>query len=311
MKVDERTVGLALRELAEHTQPSASPVAAIMQRGQRARRIRTGALTGAGAGLAAIAIAAVSVVGLGQPHRAAHAPVTAQMRLAAAMEATGQSSFRLGITLSDANGHYYRAVSYTGAYDPVTRNGYLSGDKETGIWAQRIVGGQLYVQQGPDDWLQYGDCGRGFYFDNLKTGDGGTLSSAGLSANPTRLMDLLRPSGTVTELGRQGSGADAVDRFRFVAAVQVWPPGATRCGQPTAHAGPPVTTTLTGVAEVGVHSGKVSAITYQEPMLEPTGTGPHTFQPSSKYAIKIAIRMSDYGLPVAVKPPALPKPTGG
>jgi hypothetical protein len=303
MKVDERTVASALRELAGHTQPSESPVAAIMQRGQRARRTRRAGLAGACAGLVAIAVAAVSAVGLAQPHRASPEPVTPQMRLAAALQATGQSSFRLRITLSDPNGHGGRTVSYTGAYDPMARNGYLSGDKPTGIWGQRIVSGVLYLQFGSDRWVQYGHCGPGFYFYNLKTGDGGTLTRAGLSANPTLLLDLLRDSGNVTDLGRQGNGAKAVDRYQFVAAVQASPPGSTDCGEPTTST-VYVTINVVGVAEVSVQNGKVANITYQEPIIESAGNSPSTWQPSSTYAVKIAIQMADYGLPVHVTAPA-------
>jgi hypothetical protein len=312
MKVDERTVGVALRELAKQTQPAGPPVAAIMQRGQRARRTRNGALAGACVGLVAIAIAAVTTlnaVGPAQPRRAPDEPMTPQLRLAAALQATGQTSFRLRITLqlqSDVGGQKYDSDTYTGAYDPAAGNGYLSGIKRTGIWAQRIVGGVLYVQGGPDTWFQYSHCGPGFYFDNLKSGDGGTLSSAGLSANPAQLLDLLRRSGKVTKLGRQGSGAKAVDRYRFDAAVAVALPGSSLCGEP--HPAPVTTINVTGVAEVGVQSGKVGNLTYREPFLTTNPDRPNMWQPSSTYAIKITVQMTDYGLPVVVEPPAHWKP---
>jgi hypothetical protein len=281
-------------------------VAAIMQRGQRARRTRNGGLA-AGVGLVAIAVLAVSAVGLAPPRPDPPGPMTPQLRLAAALEATGHASFRLRITLrADPAEHQDRTVTYTGGYDPAAGNGYLSGDKETGIWAQRIVGGVLYVQEGPDRWFQYSHCGQGFYFDNLKSGDGGTLSSAGQSADPAQLLDLLRRSGNVTDLGRAGSGAKAVDRYGFDAAVPVALPGSAVCGEPR----PASVTTInvTGVAEVGVQSGKVASITYREPFLESTITGDRSYtlhwQPSSTSAIKITVQMTDYGVPVLVKAPA-------
>jgi hypothetical protein len=302
MNVDERTVGTALRELAEHTQPTGPPVAAIMQRGQRARRTRSGGL----AGLAAIAVVALTVstaVGLAQPRRAPDEPVTPQLRLAAALQATGQTSFRLRITLrTDPPDPKVDSLSYTGAYDPTAGNGYLNGNTRNGFRAQRIVGGVLYVQQDPDTWFQYRRCGPGFYFDNLKSGDGGTLSNVGTSANPTQLLDLLRRFGKVTELGRQGSGSKAVDRYRFVAAVPVAPPGSSMCGERTSSVS--VTINITGTAEVGVHSGKVGTITYREPLLAPTGERPNVWQASSTYGTKITVQMTDYGLPVVVEAPA-------
>jgi hypothetical protein len=308
MKVDERTVRSALHELAEHTVPSESPVAAIMRRGQRARRTRRAGLAGACAGL--VAVMAVSAVGLARPHQAPDEAVTPQMRLAAALEATGKTSFRLAITQqADPDERKGRTVRYTGAYEPATGTGYLSGDKQTGIWAQRIVGGMLYIQQGPDTWYQYSQCRRGFYFDNLKSGDGGTLSSAGLSADPAQLLDLLRGSGKVVELGRQGSGVKAVDRYRFAAVVQASLSGGTFCGEPS-NSVVYVPINVTGEVEVGARSGKVRTITYRDPLLEATpvaaGDGQYKYQwrPSSTDSIKITIQMSDYGLPVLVKAPS-------
>lgn len=308
MKVDEGIVGLALRELAEQTEPAGPPMAAIMQRGQRARRTRTAGLAGACVGLVVIVVVAASAAGLAQPRRGPHEPMTPEMRLAAALEATGQTSFRLRITTQwDPPIPNVGPNVYTGAYDPAAGNGYLSGIKTDGIRAQRIVGGVLYLQQDEKTWWQPDHCGPGFYFDNLKTGDGGTLSRAGVSADPKQLLDMLRQNGKVTELGRQGSGAKAVDRYQFTAAVEAGLPGSSTC---TSGAGSiSVTINITGMAEVGVRSGMVGFLTYREPEILPVNTSTsgqqysYKWQPSPTNGVRITVEMTDYGLPVVVKAP--------
>ena len=130
------------------------------------------------------------------------------------------------------------------------------------------------------------------------------MSRAGLSASPTQLLDLLHQDGNVTELGRQGGGAKAVDRYQFAAAVPARLPGSSLCESGPSSASVSVTINLTGVAEVGVRSGKVGYLTYREPVIEPTGERPNMLQASSTNGIRVTVQMTDYGLPVVVKAPA-------
>lgn len=132
----------------------------------------------------------------------------ANVRLAAAAQATAQTSFRLKVTI-DVPG--YRSV-WEGAYDPVGPKGFVRHTHESrGVYEERIIGDDFYsgsTEPGrPTEWmLQEGR--RGFMI-----GIGaGTMPA---SVDPAEVLNALTEAGVVKDLGRSGTGPDAVNTYSY------------------------------------------------------------------------------------------------
>jgi hypothetical protein len=133
----------------------------------------------------------------------------AELRLAAAVQATAQTSYRftLRYTISAPEGRAdlkSTTEEYAGAFDPRTSRGYLTGmDGNVQI---RIIDGEFYVLR--NGWR---NMGRSLSQAIGIIGARGSTGADALTADPHTLLARLRDLGTVRHAGREGS----VDAYTF------------------------------------------------------------------------------------------------
>lgn len=279
---DER-MSRALHDLA-HPQLTTGPipVADLLRRGRRTRRLRNLARTGAGAGCLALAVAAgLAVV----PGSSSGSPAQTLMPASPAVQSTVAAPraegyhVTLTYTIQQENSPQPQHTNrYTGAVDPDTDRAFLNG--EDGGFHYRFTDGEEYVDR--NGWRR-GDMG---------TGPRGTLPVGQLlTRDPKDLLDQLRSLGTVTRSA--GAGGDESYTFSYVSVTSPY------TGEPAEHAGD-VPTTVTGSVELV--GGRYRSIT-----LQCTITGPEP-ETADRIPItrKLAIAFTDAGAPVTVERPTLP-----
>ncbi|MEV4759810.1 hypothetical protein AB0J86_32595 [Micromonospora sp. NPDC049559] len=299
MNVDEEQLGTALRELAGREPSPAAPTAHLISRGQRAKRTRAATRTTAALGVVGlVAAAAVGFGGIGPggggggnsgttPRAGGTASAEAsspQFRLAAAAEASAQTSFSFQVTVhnesEDGAKRSSSTRSYEGAFDPNGPKGYLRfrNPPATGL-EQRLVGTDLYIHR-LSKWMK---------FENRSLEiDGGYLLSTNPTStvNPASQLDALKSLGTVTALGASGSGAEAVERYAF--SYDVKPSDADE----------PDRIPASGVIEINAQSRLISKISYQT-------TYDFSRHVTQHYVDKYTVTWvySNYGAPVDVPVP--------
>lgn len=189
MNTTEEDLDTALRELADSEPVTPAPVEELLDRGRRRKR-QVGM---SAAALGAVAAVAAGLVGVGMfggapgPSTPAAAPL-----VISAAEATGQTSFRLVATVRTKT-HTFRQE---GAYDPVTRKGYLRYTDESGnTHEQRIIGDDRYIVPPTGPRNKPEPARRGFTF-GMATG-----VEPELTVDVAELLTTLRGLGTVTDLG--------------------------------------------------------------------------------------------------------------
>lgn len=261
--MDQNEISGALRELAGEGTPA--PVDQLLRRGQQARRRRSVGVSAAALGVvAALGVGAVGVGAWSSPDDRTAVVQAADLRLAAAAEATAQSTFGLRVTIQSQARSWVRE----GGYDPVKRAGFLRWTDNFGNpLEQRVIGDDTYLMATVDgkrnQWRKM-TGGSGFPMVNL--GEDGAPS---LSVDPSEVLSALRDNGTVRDLGRSGG----VQRYSF-----------TFSGKTTNNR------TVSGTVEVGVDSGKVSKVSYQiAGAIAPTS---------------LVLEFFDHGTPVTVERPA-------
>jgi hypothetical protein len=162
------------------------------------------------AGVAGLAGALVAVLAVGggrggpgvaDPARDRGEPVAAapNLKLAAAVAASENISFRFKITRNDPNGQVQFAT-LEGAYDPAAKTGYLnvSYPGEPVVTHERLINGVLYLvpDPGSKNWRQRPGPGR-LTFLGPASG-----RSAGATADPAELLKALRQDGAkITQTG--------------------------------------------------------------------------------------------------------------
>ncbi|WP_432833654.1 hypothetical protein [Dactylosporangium sp. CA-092794] len=266
MTIDTDELSATLGRLANRDPVRAAPVGAVLGRARRARRAHTAVTAGV---VTALVAAGATAGGIAWTAREDKAPVVAggdtpDLRLAAAVRATAQASYRFTMTWT-WDGEPAGAPQ-EGAFDPAGPTGYLRGTIGTLYIDQRVVDGDWYTGTRPE--------GMALFWVKEKPGFTGFALHAGteLTADPSALLKAFTSQGTVTYTGRTGTGGDAVDVYAFSAR----PPG-----------GDAVPTT--GTIEVGVQSGRVRKITWRA-------------QADRRWYTDTAV-FSDYGTDVEVERP--------
>ncbi|WP_027346605.1 hypothetical protein [Hamadaea tsunoensis] len=268
-----------LRELAHHEDPAGPDTRQLLQRGRRARRRRT---VIAGTSLAVLAAGALTAVGVAaQPSAPGDRPAItadaadARTQLVAAITASRSTSYRL--TIRDN-----LAPAATGAYDPVTKQGFLHRDysEGPGYEDQRVVDGALYVGDagldGVEHWRLVPGVHDTFQYD-ASLGD--RLSG---SADPDALLDELRKDGvTITQIDKKTFG------FEFSPALDEYRASDHYSGE----------VVVDGKGRIAKVEFK-RAVRWQKP-----GYTPPSAQPPA--IITAGLTFSDYGTPVQVTAPTL------
>jgi hypothetical protein len=264
-----------LHELVDRESASPPPTRLLLERGRRARRRRTATLAGVTVAATVAVAAATGFVAL-QPARPAGTPSLAtstqaegspQLRLAAAVAASGSTSSAFTITMTA--GKVTRTAK--GEFDPATTTGVLRyGDGGE----QRLVDGQRFIGDGTGRWKHQND-GR---HDALSFSGLGN-EPFNLSSDPAQLLQNLSKVGTVTE------ASPGVYRFT------IQHPGAEATpGAPTGGPGP-VTT-----GEATVVDGKVKKVVYSTPF--------HEDGPELRSVAAVTVEFADYGKAVTVQKPS-------
>jgi hypothetical protein len=250
---------------------------------------------------------------------AAHAsplPTSPRARLLAAMTSSAQVSYRMHVVnLSVDPGHRVTRTSpprdliqpyadYTGVYDPKTRSGYgLNierydtgglGDPrlfgKPGNYEQvRIIGNTYYTRYSVTNSFRAGSTwtsGSGSLAIALDLNGGqGWAPTSGGSADPAVLLATVRRLGQVRLAGHSGSGAQALDTYKFRYHL---------AGNSSVQAHQ-----LTGTIVVHHQSNLIASITMQT-----TVTGAHPkIGDSGQTTFRTVLTFSDYGVAVSVRPP--------
>jgi hypothetical protein len=244
-------------------------------------------------------------------------PSSPRARLLAAMSRSAQLSYRMHLAnLSVLPGHQMTPTSrirdliswyadYTGVYDPRTRSG--SGvnilRNESGTLADpgtygkpggydqvRVIGNRYYTRYSATASFPAGSswtAGPGSLAQALDLNGGRSWApTSGGSADPAVLLATVRRLGQVRLAGRSGSGAQALDTYRF--QYQIAGDASVQRHR------------LAGTIVVHHQSNLIARITMQTTV---TGTHPQIAD-SGRLTFRTVLTFSDYGLPVSVRPPA-------
>lgn len=182
-------------DVAEAETGGTPPTQHLLTRGRQARLRRRAVLTG---GLAAVVVAAGVVTSVvpwstPEPPPVAEQAPTPAVRLAAAVAASDDISYRVKVTWSGAGG----IMQVTeGAFDPATRIGYLNSSTPAApdlVYYERLVDGTRFVGSSGsrDVWKQYPGTHDRLAYDSALD------SAASASADPKALFDLLVAAGAV------------------------------------------------------------------------------------------------------------------
>jgi len=253
------------------------------------------AVVAGGVASGAAALSAVLVLGgTGQPPAAGPPPAataaaqTPALRLAAAAAATGQTSFRLRLTLTQSydTGRlkgYRESQDYEGAFDAAADRGYLRL-RGTPIEI-RIIGERVYTGR-PDRDAWRRPMPRSELADVLGAANPATTSVfEQLTIDPPAVLEMLRHLGSVTPAGRSGSGSAAVDKYTFTYQVEADASTATH--------------RVTGEVEIGVRSQLLARISQQTTTV---GANP-AIADGQPLTWRTVIAFSGYGTPVHVAKP--------
>jgi hypothetical protein len=243
------------------------PTQHLLTRGRQARLRRRAVITG---GLAAVVVAA-GVVASVVPWAAApsqtvaeEGPQTPAVRLAAAVAASDDTSYRVKVTWTGQRG----ILQVTeGAFDPATRTGYLTSGSPgiEGAYYERLVDGTRFVSSSGsrDVWKQYPGTHDRLAYDIALD------SAASSSADPKGLFDLLVAAGAVITQNDTG--------FHFEVS-------------------PDDGHTLAGDVVLGADK-RIATVTYDE-----TWTIGKNGEPEASTS-SMTLEFSDYGTPVQVERP--------
>jgi hypothetical protein len=299
MTINEEQLSMALHDLVDQEGSAITSAEQVLNRASRAKRGRTALVTTAALGILGVTAAAVVGVGGLAPGGAGQGRVgdtsvgtearagTPALRLAAAAQATVQTSFAFTATVRDEevvlsnniNRHISRSFGYTGAFDPRGPKGYLQNVKGPGIDDQRLIGGVLYRQM------------KGGWSKGHQSKVDAFLMDGGLpdTLNPTSTVDFMaqmntiKDQGTVTSLGTSGSGDAAVERYSF--SFTAYPTDGDK----------PQSILVSGTIEVGVKSGMIGKISYESTLNWPSGIAKDHYAAEWVY--------TNYGMDVKVEIP--------
>jgi hypothetical protein len=266
---EDEAVRGALRTMAVAQPVGDAPIDTLLRRGHRARARRVAVIgAAAGLGVAAVASAVAVVASPSPPPRAPQIPL-----------ATTPASFHIKITMAayQTSGH----LTATGAFDPATRDGYLTqleSNGRVGPVAQIEVGGLCYE---PGPWpvgghLEWRRLSWGCFTFGEETG---TISDSGPAADPDGLLRQLAASGDAKLVGTQGGGDHEMQNWAYSYVSYRGPNGVGR---------------FTGTMTVDVTQKHVIRLT-----MAPQGPGS-----ASRDTEENIYEFSDFGAPVRVSAPS-------
>ena len=273
----------------------APPTEILLTRGRSARRSRQtkvgGAVVAAAVAIGVVAGAVSWTAPSQAPPGQAQQDDTPAVRLAAAVAASDNTSYRVKVTTSNV------ADTTEGAFDPATRTGYLTeaSPGNPNAYMERLVDGVRYVgcANCDDKWKQYpGTHDRLAYAEALN-------GAASASADPETLFDAL------TQAGAKITQSDAGFHFEVKTT--------DRYGE--------YPVTLVGDVKLGADN-RIASVTYEETVTVPktkdreqpaatttTGSEPTTTTETSKptefvsSTNVVTIELSGYGTSVTVERP--------
>ena len=274
-----------LREHAAGARLSHVVLANATRRYQRHRALRRSGYAVGVLGLAGVLAAGLAVSQDGsvrdspQTGRSA-ADQPAELRLAAAAQATAQTSYRftLTYTISAPAGRIdisSLTEEYAGAFDSATQRGYMTGlDGNVQI---RIVDGEFYILR--NGWRK---VGRSMSQAIGIIGARGSTGADALTADPATLLAKLRNLGTFRHAGREGAVEVYTFEYRAPAAPSV------------------VADLVTGRVEVDAASNLITKVTQATKL---RGADPDLADKDT-ITFGTVLTLSDHGLTVTVERPA-------
>lgn len=316
----EDLLAASMREEVAGLRPAPDLVARAARQHRRRARLRLAVSAAGSVGIAAAVAVGLTVAshgpgavqtGSSAAKAVGHGASSPQARLVAAMTTSAQLSYRLHlINTSILPGHQMTPTSpprdlinwyadYTGVYDPATRSG-------AGINTTRLQSGTLSNPSSygkADGYIRVRIIGENYYTQFSGSGEPwrtsrGTLVQAlvlnggrawaptdGASADPAVMLAAARHLGSVTFVGKSGSGAQAVDAYTF--SYDIAGDGSVKPHR------------LTGTITVHDQSNLIAEITMQT-----TVTGAHPqLADGGQTTFKTVMTFSDYGVPVSVQVP--------
>jgi hypothetical protein len=277
---DEKRLARALHDLADREEPGAAPVERLLTRGRRSRNARAIAFT-AGSAVAVVAAAMVTVgvtggFGPGSGTTNAVATTAAKPSLALAAQTSAQTTFTFTMTVEDQGTGGRPPIAWMGASDPANDRYSLRDDGGAKFHEERQIGDHCYQQAVPDaSWTVLDEqCGRG----SLGT-------EASLRIDPVGVLDQLKADNAVAYVGRTGSGATAVDTWKF--------------SIPEPKAAPEFDYTYTGAVSVTVATNLVDTVVIRSSVVPKDPSAPSLIRVDSL----ITYKFRDYGAPVTIEVP--------
>lgn len=266
MNTFETRLADRMHDVAEAETGGTPPTENLLSRGRQARLRRRAVLTG---GMAAVVVAAAVVTSV-VPWSAPETPVareaqeTPALRLAAAVAASDDISYRVKVTWA-SGGKVLQTTE--GAFDPASRTGYLNSASPEAevVYYERLIDGTRFVSSSGsrDKWKQYPDTHDRLAYDSALN------SAASASADPKALFDLLVAAGAVITQN------DAGFHFEVTANQEQ---------------------TLVGDVTLGADK-RIAKVTYDETFRSGKNGDVSTSTSS------MTVELSDYGTPVRVERP--------
>lgn len=263
MNTFETRLADRMHDVAEAETGGTPPTEHLLSRGRQARLRRRAVLTG---GMAAVVVAAAVVTAV-VPWSAPETPAaqeTPALRLAAAVDASDDISYRVKVTWA-SGGKVLQTTE--GAFDPASRTGYLNSSSPEAevVYYERLIDGTRFVSSSGsrDRWKQYPGTHDRLAYDSALN------SAASASADPKALFDLLVAVGAVITQN------DAGFHFEVTAGQEQ---------------------TLVGDVTLGADK-RIAKVTYDE-TFRIGKNGDVSTSTSS-----MTVELSDYGTPVRVERP--------
>lgn len=232
-------------------------------------------------GLAGALAAGVTIGGSGSGTSPATEAVAApQLRLASAIAASENTSYRVKVTQLSGGRNAQPSIT-EGAFDPQAATGYLKSwwtGAADSVYLERLVNGVRYIGSAgsKDKWKQEKGTHDGLTYSRELGG------AIGASADPELLFDALRDTGAkITDAGAGVYRFESTQRYDNGYAA--W------------------TTTFTGEVIVNADN-RIATITYEsrdEGKFKPGVKGGAAYSDSQK----LTVELSGYGAPVRVEKP--------
>jgi hypothetical protein len=278
--MDEMWLSSAMHGLAERDDVPSAPIEQLLRRAHRARQRRSASAVATPLMVGTLAASAGVLISnnLGQPTDLAPVPV------ALAAESTAETSFHFRVSMiGTTTAGSPSVVTQDGGYDPVNEVGYIESRTAEGTYEERHIRHRCYLRDRvSEQWERHPEPCKEFDAFNLAAGQ-----ALGKGSDPKAMLEQLKSLGSVRYLGRNGTGASALDTYSFSYDGPMHA-GVPNLGRPAVR--------FTGTVKIAVHDQLITEVRYTR-----TAAADHK---AVGAMTTVVIRLDSFGTPVTVPVPA-------